>query len=74
MQNVFQVAFTDLQSEQDFDYLTVYGRSKSCNILFAVHLAKLLEGKFNWLAYLTTKSWLQYLLITRIYPFTSAIS
>ena len=40
----FEVNFDDLQSE-NFENHQVYGRSKSCNILFAVQLAKKLKGK-----------------------------
>ncbi len=38
------VDFDDLQSEKRYGGMRVYGRSKGCNILFTVELAKRLEG------------------------------
>ena len=36
--------FDDLQSTKDFSYMSVYGQSKSANVLFALKLGKMLEG------------------------------
>ena len=44
---IFQVVLDDLQAEKSFNNLKIYGRSKSCNILFALHLAKVLKGEYD---------------------------
>jgi NAD(P)-dependent dehydrogenase (short-subunit alcohol dehydrogenase family) len=37
--------FDDLQFERNWSHYKAYGRSKTANILFSVHLAKLLKGE-----------------------------
>ena len=39
-----KVNFQDLQLKRRYNREKAYGQSKTCNILFAVHLAKLLQG------------------------------
>jgi len=39
------LAWDDLQTSRGWTWLKAYGRSKTANILFATHLAKILEGK-----------------------------
>ena len=36
---------SDLQLKSGYNSLKAYGQSKTCNILFAVHLASMLKGK-----------------------------
>ena len=38
------IDFDDLQAERSYSTMKTYGRSKTANVLFAVHLAKLLQG------------------------------
>jgi len=43
----FPLDFNDLQIEHNWSFLKGYSRSKTANILFSTHLAKLLNGKLN---------------------------
>jgi len=43
---MYSLDFNDLQTERGWGWLKSYGRSKTANILFSQHLAKLLSGAF----------------------------
>jgi hypothetical protein len=42
---LYKLDFNDLQTEHGWSWIKAYGRSKTANILFSQHLAKILKGK-----------------------------
>jgi len=42
--DMYSLDFDDLQTSRNWTWLKAYSRSKTANILFSTHLAKILEG------------------------------